>query len=140
MRVLVMVKGDPAAEEMPTEAMFAEMNRYNERLATAGVMVDGAGLLPSREGRRIQFAEGGDTAVTQGPFSATSELLAGYWIWQVGSMDEALEWARQAPFPAGQELELRPFAEPEDHGDAYTEEVREQEDHVRSILEANAQG
>jgi hypothetical protein len=140
MRVLVMVKGDPAAEEMPTEAMFAEMGRYNERLANAGVMVDGAGLLPSRDGRRVHFVDGGDTTVTSGPFEATGELLAGYWIFQVATFDEAIDWARQAPFPAGQVLELRPFAEPEDHGDAYTEDIRQQEERVRAIVESNAGG
>ncbi|HLU34277.1 MAG TPA: YciI family protein [Thermomicrobiales bacterium] len=131
MRVMVFVKASPESEAgaMPTEQELAEMGKYNEALVNAGIMVDGDGLKPSSSAVRINFS-GSKPAVTDGPFAETKELVAGYWIWNVESMDEAVEWAKRAPFKDG-ELELRPFVEAEDFGEAFTPELREQEQRLR---------
>jgi hypothetical protein len=116
--------------------MFAEMGRFNEELVKAGVMLDGDGLQPSSQGKRVRFAGGGKTVV-DGPFP-TQELVAGYWIWQVKSMDEALEWARRCPHPMpGEdcELEIRPFYESEDFGKELSPELRAQEERLRAEIE-----
>ena len=98
---------------MPGEQLLAEMGKFNEELIKAGVMLAGDGLQPSSEGKRIRF-DGEKRAVTDGPFGATKELVAGYWIWKVGSVDEAVEWLKRAPFDGGEEVEIRPIFEPED--------------------------
>ena len=129
---MVIVKGDdPEGRERPTEQALTEMGRYNEQLADAGVMVDGNGLLPSSTAHRIRFGTDGDTSVVDGPFAESKELVAGYWIFECETLDDAVAWARKAPFPEGQQLEVRKVASAEDFGDAYTDDVREQEDRVR---------
>jgi hypothetical protein len=130
MRYLMIVKATEMSErgEFPPDAekMFADMAAFNNELIAAGVLLDGAGLKPSREGKRIAFAGRGNTTVTDGPFAETKELIAGYWILQCKDMDEALSWARRIPFDDG-EVELRPFHEPEDFEGYVTDEVMEQE-------------
>jgi hypothetical protein len=134
MRVLVFVKATKGSEagEMPDEKLLTDMGRYNEELVKAGVMLAGEGLHPSSKGVRIRF-NGDDRSVVRGPFPHPSELVAGFWIWQVKSMDEAIEWARRCPNPMPGEsmLEIRPVFEVEDFGDALTPELREQEQRLR---------
>ncbi len=141
MRVMVIVKATKESEagEMPSTEMMAAMGAYNEELVNAGIMVAGDGLHPSNEGKRVQFS-GTERTVTDGPFAETKELIAGFWMWQVKSMDEAVEWARRCPnpMPSGGELELRPVFEAEDFGEQYTPELREQEDRIRAQLESQA--
>jgi len=139
MRVMVIVKATKNSEEgvMPKEQLMAEMGKYNEELVKAGVMLGGEGLHPSTKGKRIAFF-GGKRTVIDGPFAETKELIAGYWLWQVRSMDEALEWARRCPDPMpGEEavLEIRPVFEAEDFGAEFTPELREQEDRLRQEIE-----
>lgn len=141
MRVMVIVKSNPEteAQSMPPadmEKMFTEMGNYNEELVKAGVMLAGEGLLPSSKGKRIHFA-GTKRTVVDGPFSEAKELVAGYWIWRVGSMDEAVEWAKRCPNPTGKEgqLEIRQIGELEDFGDALTPEARAQEERLRAETE-----
>ncbi len=138
MRVMVIVKADQDTEAgvMPSEQMLAEMGQFNEELVKAGVMLAGEGLHPSSKGKRIQFS-GTKRTVIDGPFSETKELIAGFWLWQVKSMDEAVEWARRCPNPTGTEgqLELRPVFEAEDFGESFTPELREQEERVRAEAE-----
>jgi hypothetical protein len=138
MRVMVMVKAneDTEAGTPPDTAMLEEMGRYNEELVKAGIMLDGEGLHPSSKGVRIQFS-GDDRTVVDGPFAETKELIAGYWIWQVRDMDEAIEWAKRCPNPTGAEsvLELRPVFELDDFGDNVTPEIRERDERLRSELE-----
>ena len=142
MRVMVLVKSSPETEagQMPTEQELAEMGEYNEALVNAGIMLDGEGLHPSVKGVRIDFAGSGKASVTDGPFAETKELLAGYWLWKVDSMDEAVEWAKKCPNPTGEEsvLELRPFFEAEDFGETFTPELREQEDQLRQRLQSQS--
>lgn len=134
MRVMVLVKADEKSEagEMPSEQLIADMTAYNEALVNAGIMVDGDGLKPSSAGVRVYFS-GDKRSVTDGPFAETKELLAGYWVWQVESMDEAVEWAKKCPNPTGEEsvLELRPFVEAADFGEAFTPELQEREEALR---------
>jgi hypothetical protein len=141
MRVMVLVKADEKSEagEMPSEQLIAEMTAYNEALVNAGIMVDGDGLKPSSAGVRVHFS-GDKRSVTDGPFAETKELLAGYWVWQVESMDEAVEWARRCPNPMGEEstLEIRPFVEMEDFGEAFTPELQAQEDRLRERLQSQS--
>ena len=136
MRVVVMVKANEESEagRMPTEQELAEMGAYNEELVKAGVMLDGEGLHPSSKGVRIQFS-GAQRSVIDGPFTETKELVAGYWVWQVRDMDEAIEWARRCPNPTGEEsvLELRPVFEADDF-ETMTPELREQEQRLRDQL------
>jgi hypothetical protein len=139
MRVMVIVKATKNSEsgQMPDEKLLTEMGAYNEALVKAGVMLGGEGLLPSARGKRVRFS-GGKKAVVDGPFAETKELIAGFWLWQVKSMEEAVEWARRCPDPMpGEEaeLELRPVAEMEDFGEAMTPELREQEDRLRAETE-----
>jgi hypothetical protein len=139
MRVMVMVKATKNSEAgvMPTEELFAAMSRYNEELVKAGSMLAGEGLHPSRAGKRVRFA-GGKKTVIDGPFAETTELVAGFWLWQVKSMDEALEWARRCPDPMPgeeSELEIRPVYEAEDFGEAFTPELRAQEERLREEIE-----
>lgn len=139
MRVMVIVKATKNSEagEMPTEELMREMGRYNEELVNAGIMLAGEGLLPSSRGKRVRFS-GGEKKVIDGPFSQTNELVAGLWIWKVGSMDEAVEWVRRCPDPMPgeeSEIEIRVIAEAEDFGDALTPELREQEERLRAQVE-----
>jgi hypothetical protein len=140
MRVMVMVKANEASEagQMPSEQELAAMGAFNEELVKAGVMLDGDGLHPSREGYRVTISPGTEPSVTDGPFAETKELIAGYWIWQVRSLDEAVEWARRCPDPMpgeDAELELRPIFEPEDFGEQFTPELRAQEERLRLEME-----
>jgi hypothetical protein len=139
MRVMVIVKATKNSEAgvMPEEKLLNEMGKFNEELVKAGVMVGGDGLQPSSKGKRVTFS-GGKRFVTDGPFAETKELVAGYWIWQVKSMKEALEWARRCPDPMpGEEavLEIRPLYELEDFGDEVTPEVRERDARLRAEIE-----
>ena len=139
MRVMVIVKATKNSEAglMPSEKLLAEMGKFNEALVKAGVMLAGDGLHPSRKGKRVRFA-GGKKTVVDGPFSETKELIAGYWIWQVKSMDEAMEWIRRCPDPMpGEEsvIEIRPVLEAEDFGEELTPELRAQEERLRAATE-----
>lgn len=149
MRVMVMVKatknseegilpGDPRAPAGFDE-LFEKMGQFNEELVKAGVMLAGDGLKPSSHGKRVRFTgSGGEKMVIDGPFAETKELVAGYWVWQVKSMDEAVEWVRRCPDPMPgeeSEIEIRPFYEAEDFGDALTAGEREREERLRAQLE-----
>ncbi len=139
MRVMVIIKATKNSEAgvMPDEKLLTEMGRYNEELVKAGIMLAGDGLHPSRRGKRVRFA-GGKKTVVDGPFTETKELIAGYWIWQVKSMEEAVEWVRRCPDPMPgeeSEIEIRPVFEAEDFGAEFTPELREQEDRLRAELE-----
>jgi hypothetical protein len=143
MKVMVIVKATKNSEAgvMPDESLLTAMGNYNEELVKAGIMLAGDGLHPSAKGKRIQFV-GGQTRVVDGPFAETKELVAGYWIWQVRSMEEAVEWARRCPPPMPgeeSELEIRRIFEPEDFGDALTPELREQEERLRAEGERRKQ-
>ncbi len=139
MRVMVIVKATKNSEAgvMPSEKLLAEMGKYNEELVKAGIMLAGDGLHPSVKGKRIEFS-GSKRTVVDGPFSETKELVAGYWIWQVRSVEEAVEWARRCPDPMPNEegtLEIRPIFEAEDFGDEYTPELRARDERLRDELE-----
>lgn len=139
MKVMVIVKATKNSEAglMPGEKLLTEMGKYNEELVKAGIMVAGEGLLPSARGKRIRFS-GGRRIVLDGPFAETRELIAGFWIWQVRSMEEAIEWARRCPDPMpGEEaeLELRPVAGPDDFGEEFTPELRAQEERLAAEIE-----
>ena len=137
MRVMVMVKASNSSEAgaMPDEGMLAEMGRFNEELVKAGVMLAGEGLHPSSKGVRVRFS-GSKRAVVDGPFAETRELVAGFWLWQVRSMEEAIEWAKRCPnpMPEDSELEIRPVFEAEDFGAEFTPELREQEERLRAEI------
>ena len=137
MRFMVIVKATEDSENgvLPTEAELAEMGVYNEELVKAGVMLAGEGLHPSSKGARVRFDKDGGSTVTDGPFAETKELVAGFWILEVSSREEVLEWVRKAPF-RGEEIEVRQVFAAEDFGDAYTPELREQEDRLRATVEA----
>jgi hypothetical protein len=143
MRFMVIVKSDAATEagDLGDEALFAEMNDYNEKLIDAGVMLAGEGLHPSSRGVRVRF-EGDERTVIEGPFVGNpKELVAGFWLWRVGSQEEAIEWLKRAPFDGGVEIELRRVMEADDFGDVMTPELREQEERLRAKaaeLSANA--
>jgi hypothetical protein len=139
MRLMVIVKATKMSEAgtLPGEKLLNEMGRYNEELVKAGIMVGGDGLHPSAKGKRVVFS-GGQREIVDGPFSETKELVAGYWIWNVKSMDEALAWARRCPDPMPGEqavLELRPIYEMEDFGENVTPEIRERDARLRAELE-----
>ena len=138
MRVMVIVKAtkDSEAGKMPSEQLLTEMGKYNEELAKAGIMLAGEGLHPSSKSKRVRV-NGTNRTVIDGPFSETKELIAGYWLWQVKSMDEAVAWVRKCPnpMPGESEIEIRPVFEAADFGAAYTPEVREQEDRIRAQIE-----
>ena len=140
MRVMVLVPGDENTEkgQMPSEQELAEMGSFNEELVKAGVMLAGEGLHPSSRGARVRFS-GTERTVTDGPFAESKELVAGYWLWQVKSMDEAIELVKRVPNPdegVEAEIELRPVFEPDDFGDELTPELREKEQQLRSQTEA----
>ena len=138
MRVMVIVKAnsDTEAGVMPSEQLLREMGNYNEQLVKAGVMLAGEGLHPTSKGVRIRFS-GSKRTVIDGPFAETKEAIAGYWLWQVKSMQEAIEWAKRCPNPTGEEsvLEIRPLFEAEDFGEEFTPELREQEERLRTEAE-----
>ena len=132
MRVMVIVKASPESEAgvLPSTEQLAEMGKYNEELVKAGVMLAGEGLADSSKGARVRF-NGKKRTVIDGPFSETKELIAGFWLWQVKSREEAIEWLKRAPFQEG-EVEIRQVFETEDFGDVMTPELREQEDRLRA--------
>ena len=134
MRIMAIVKAtkDTEAGVMPTTADLAEMGQFNEELVKAGIMLAGDGLQSSKEGARIYY-DGSKRTVVDGPFAEAKELIAGYWIWQVKSMEEAIEWAKRVPFHDGQ-IELRRAFEAEDFGEAFTPELQEQEQRLRDQL------
>ena len=140
MRVMVLINATEESEAgvMPSQELLTEMGNFNEELVKAGVMLAGDGLHPSSKGVRVAFS-GGERKVIDGPFAETKELLAGYWLWQVKSLDEALEWVRRMPNPTEQDgvVEIRPVFEADDFGDAFTPELREQEARLRAQVEAN---
>ena len=135
MRVMVIIKADADIEAggLPDEQLLTEMGNYNEELVKAGVMLAGEGLLPSSKGVRVRFS-GEKRTVIDGPFTEAKELIAGFWLWQVRSMEEAIEWVKRCPNPAGaeSEIEIRQVAELEDFGDAITPEIKEQDERIRA--------
>jgi hypothetical protein len=136
---MVMVKATKNSEAgvMPSEQMLAEMGKFNEELVKAGVLLAGEGLHPSSRGKRVRFS-GGKKSVVEGPFAETKELVAGYWLWQVKSMEEAIEWVRRCPDPMPgeeSEIEIRPIFEEEDFGAEFTPELRAQEARLRAEVE-----
>ena len=141
MRVMVLIKATEQSEagEMPSQELLEQMTGFNEELVRAGVMLAGEGLHPSSEGVRVEFS-GRDRRVIDGPFAETKELLAGYWLWQVKSMDEAIEWVRRIPNPTGEHgvVEVRPVFEADDFGEELTPELREREQRMRAHTEASA--
>ena len=132
MRFMVIVKADQNSEAgvLPDKNLLTEMGKFNEELVKAGVMLAGEGLQPSSKGARVRFS-GGRRTVTEGPFTETQDLVAGFWLWQVKSKEEALEWLKRAPFQEG-EVELRQVFETEDFGDSMTPEMRAQEERLRA--------
>jgi hypothetical protein len=141
MRVMVIVKASKESEggSMPSEDLLREMGSYNEQLVKAGVMLAGEGLHPTSKGKRVRFS-GKQRTVLDGPFPESKELIAGYWLWKVKSMDEAVDWLKRAPFDGGTEVELRPVFETDDFGAELTPELREQEDRLRAELERRNKG
>jgi hypothetical protein len=134
--VIVKANKDTEAGVMPSEQLLTEMGNYNEQLVKAGIMLAGEGLHPSSKGARIRFSGKGRNVI-DGPFAETKELIAGYWLWQVKSMQEAIDWAKRCPNPTGEEsvLEIRPIFEAEDFGKEFTPELREQEERLRAEAE-----
>ena len=139
MRVMVLIKADKNSEAgvMPSETLLTEMGAFNEELVKAGIMLDGEGLKPSSEGKRVKFS-GEKRTVVDGPFVETKELIAGYWLWKVTSMEEAVDWVRRCPNPTGveAEIEIRPLFELEDLGAEFTPELREQDARLRAEIAA----
>ena len=133
MRFMVIVKAnkDSEAGVLPDQKILTEMGKFNEQLSKAGVMLAGEGLQPSSKGVRVRF-DGSKRTVTDGPFAETKELIAGFWLWQVKSKEEAIEWLKRAPFDGGTEVEIRQVFELEDFGEAFTPELREQEERIRA--------
>jgi hypothetical protein len=136
MRVMVFVPGDERSEagEMPTEELISKMMKFNEELVKAGVLLDGQGLTPTAKAKRVKFS-GAQRTVIDGPFAETKELVAGYWIWQVRSIDEAVEWLKRAPFDGGVEVTIRPIFEPDDFGKEMTPELRAKDEALRAEVE-----
>ncbi len=141
MRVMILIKANADSENgvMPTEQLLTEMGAYNDELVKAGIMLAGEGLHPSSKAARVRFS-GDRRTVVDGPFAETKELIAGFWLWQVKSLDEAIEWVKRCPNPMGSEseIEIRPVFEMDDFGDAMTPELRAQEDRQRAELEKQA--
>jgi hypothetical protein len=133
---MVIVKADQDSEAgvLPSEELLAEMGKYNEELIKAGVMLAGEGLQASAKGARVKFHGGKRTSVIDGPFSETKELIAGFWLWQVRSKEEAIEWLKRAPFGDGAEIEIRQVFEAEDFGEEFTPELRAQEERHRAEI------
>ena len=139
MRVMVIVKATKNSEAgvMPSEKLLADMGKFNEELVKAGIMLAGDGLHPSKKGKRVRFSAGKKTII-DGPFSETKELVAGFWIWQVKSIEEAVEWVRRCPDPMPgeeSEIEIRPLFEAADFGEEFTPELRAQEERLRTEIE-----
>ena len=138
MRVMVIVKATEDSERgiLPDEKLLTDMTAFNEELVKAGIMLDGDGLQPSSKGKRVRF-DGPKRTVIDGPFAETKELVAGYWVWQVKSIDEALEWVKRCPnpMPTPSEIEIRPFFEAEDFGAEFTPELRAKEEKMRADIE-----
>ena len=138
MRFMIIVKAtkDSEAGVMPSEQLLTEMGKYNEELVNAGVMLAGEGLQPSSKGARVKFS-GSTRTVTDGPFAETKELIAGYWLWQVKSKEEAIEWVKRCPnpMPGESEIEIRQVFEAEDFGAEFTPELREQEERLRAQMD-----
>ena len=132
MRVMVFVPGNSDSEsgQMPSQELITKMTKYNEELVKAGVMLDGQGLTPTAKAKRVRFS-GAQRTVIDGPFAESKELVAGYWIWQVKSIEEAVEWLKRAPFDGGVEVTLRPIFEAEDFGKTLTPELRAREARMR---------
>ncbi len=141
MRVMVLIKADKNSEagKMPDEKLLTDMGNFNEELVKAGIMLAGEGLHPSSKGVRVKFS-GDKRTVTDGPFAETKELIAGFWIWQVKSLDEAIEWVKRCPnpLPGESEIEIRPIFEASDFGAEFTPELREQEDRLRAQIAAKS--
>ena len=141
MRVMVIIKAskDSEAGVMPSEQLLTEMGNFNEELVKAGIMLAGEGLHPSSKGKRIRFS-GDQRTVIDGPFAETKELIAGFWLWQVKDMDEAVAWVKRCPNPMNEEtdVEIRPVFEAEDFGEEFTPEAREQEERLRAEIAAKA--
>ena len=135
MRVMVIVKASKESEAgvMPNTKMLADMGKYNEQLANAGIMLAGEGLHPTSKAKRVRFS-GSERTIIDGPFAETKELIAGFWLWKVKSLDEAVEWLKKAPFDGGTEIELRPIFENEDFGAEYTPELRRQDEAIRDQI------
>ncbi len=135
MKVMVFVKATKESEAgaMPSQQLLTEMGKYNEELVKAGIMLSGEGLHPSSKGVRVRF-EGKDRTVIDGPFAETKELVAGFWMWQVKSMQEAIDWLKRCPNPHNEpgEVEIRPVFEPDDFGEALTPELRKQEERIQA--------
>ncbi|AWV07909.1 YciI family protein [Marilutibacter maris] len=140
MRVVVIVKATAESEAgiMPSEQLLADMGRFNEELVKAGIMLAGEGLHPSSRGARVTF-DGKDRTVTDGPFAETKELIAGFWLWQVRSMDEAIEWVKRCPnpMPGTSDIEIRPVFEADDFGEEFTPELRARDERLREQLAGN---
>jgi hypothetical protein len=136
--VLVKATKDSEAGILPSQELLTEMGKYNEELVKAGIMLAGEGLHPSAKGVRVRFS-GGSRTVTDGPFAETKELVAGYWLWRVASMQEAIDWVKRCPnpMPGESEIEVRQVFEAEDFGEAFTPELRAHEDRVRAAAEKN---
>src|ERR1700730_10882385 len=136
MRVMVIVKASKESEagQMPSEKLLTDMGKFNEELVNAGVMLAGEGLHPSSKGKRVRFSGTGRTVI-DGPFTETKELIAGYWLWQVKSMEDAVQWLKRAPFDGGTEIEIRPVFEADDFGKEFTPELRAQEDRLRARID-----
>jgi len=139
MKFMILVKADKNSEagRLPDEKLLTEMGKYNEELAKAGIMLAGEGLHPTSKGARVKFAWGKHT-VTNGPFPESKDLIAGFWIWQVKSKDEAIAWVKRAPFGDGAEIEIRQVHEADDFGKPFTPELREQEQRLAAQMAANA--
>lgn len=142
MRVMVIVKAnkDSEAGVMPDKEILTAMGNYNDELVKAGVMLAGEGLHPTARGKRVRFDDDGRRTVIDGPFAESKELIAGFWLWQVKSMEEAVEWLKRAPFGGGEEVEIRPVFEADDFGAEFTPELREQEERQRAAIEERAKG
>ena len=142
MRVMVIVKAnkDSEAGVMPDKEILTAMGNYNDELVKAGVMLAGEGLHPTARGKRVRFDDNGRKTVIDGPFAESKELIAGFWLWQVKSMEEAVEWLKRAPFSGGEEIEIRPVFEADDFGEEFTPELREQEERQRAAIEERAKG
>jgi hypothetical protein len=140
MRFMVLVPGSPESEagEMPGTELLETMTKYNEELVKAGVMLAGDGLHPTSKGAKVRFSGSGRTVI-DGPFTEAKEIVAGYWVWECASREEAIEWLKRAPFDGGTEIELRPVFEAEDFGAELTPELREREERLRAEVEARKQ-
>jgi len=131
--VIVKANKDSEAGVLPDKEILTKMGKYNEELAKAGVMLAGEGVQPSSKGKRVKFS-GTKRTITDGPFTETKELIAGFWLWKVKSIEDAVEWLKKAPFDGGTEIEIRPLFETEDFSDEFTPELRQQEERLRKQI------